>query len=94
MLPSAGTARGEATYLRWLGLYGVLFPGIVLLGLRRVPAIVQAAAIMTAGILAEMGMIGGRMPLLGGSVAVLAIAALRPKREVPATGEMATTESR
>ena len=94
LLPATGPVPGEPTYLRWLGLYGVVFPAAVLLGLRRIPWPVQAAAIVTAGILAEMGMIGARMPLLGASVAVLLIAALWPAAPIRATAEIAPTESR
>jgi hypothetical protein len=92
--PPSGPVRGEATYLRWLGLYGVLFPGMLLLGLGRARPLVMAAAVAAAGFLAEMGMIGGRFPLLAIAVAALLAASLRPWRPIRETGEMAPSESR
>jgi hypothetical protein len=92
--PPSGAVPGEATYLRWLGLYGVLFPGMVLLGLRGVPGLVMALALVSAGVLAEFGMIGGRFPLLAVAVAVLVSAWLWPRRPIRETGEMAPSESR
>jgi hypothetical protein len=92
--PPSGTVSGEATYLRWLGLYGVLFPAMLLLGLRRVQPVVAALAIAGAGFLAEFGMIGARMPLLTVAVAVLMLASLWNKRKTTATLEIAPTESR
>ena len=92
--PSSGTVPGEATYLRWLGLYGVLFPAMLLLGLRRVPPVVTALAIAGAGFLAEFGMIGARMPLLTVAVAVLMLASLWNKPRTTATQEIASADSR
>ena len=92
--PSSGMVPGEATYLRWLGLYGVLFPAMLLLGLRRVPPVVTALAIAGAGFLAEFGMIGARMPLLTVAVAVLMLASLWNKPRTTATQEIAPAESR
>jgi len=92
--PSSGTVPGEATYLRWLGLYGVHFPAMLLLGLRRVPPVVTALAIAGAGFLAEFGMIGARMPLLTVAVAVLMLASLWNKPRTTATQEIAPAESR
>ena len=94
LCPSAGPVAGEATYLRWLGLYGVLFPAMLLLGLRRVHPIVMALAIAAAGFLAEFGMIGARMPLLTVAVAVLMLASLWNNRKTSATGEIAPADSR
>ncbi|NBX25193.1 MAG: hypothetical protein EBQ99_03965 [Planctomycetes bacterium] len=92
--PSSGPVSGEATYLRWLGLYGVLFPAMVLLGLRRTPVAVIATSIAVAGLLAEWGMIGGRFPMLTAAVGVMLAAALWPRRPIDETGEMARAESR
>jgi hypothetical protein len=92
--PPSGAVRGEATYLRWLGLYGVLFPAMLLLGLRRVPPVVMALAIAGAGFLAEFGMIGARMPLLTVAVAVLMLASLWSKPRTTATDEIAPADSR
>jgi hypothetical protein len=92
--PSSGPVPGEATYLRWLGLYGVLFPAMLLLGLRRVPPLVMALAIAGAGFLAEFGMIGARMPLLTVAVALLMLASLWNNRKTPATEEIASADSR
>jgi len=94
LLPAEGIVRGEATYLRWLGLYGVLFPAMVLLGLRRVPPAVSAVAIVGAGFLAEIGMIGGRMPLLTAAVALLMLASLWTSGKTSATSEIAPADSR
>jgi hypothetical protein len=92
--PSSGPVPGEATYLRWLGLYGVLFPAMLLLGLRRVPPLVMALAIAGAGFLAEFGMIGARMPLLTVAVALLMLASLWNNRKTAATEEIASADSR
>jgi len=92
--PASGPVRGEATYLRWLGLFGVLFPGMLLLGLRRVPGVVAAVAIISAGVLAELGMIGGRMPLLLGSTAALLLAAMWPWGSSAETSEIAPADGR
>lgn len=92
--PSSGMVPGEATYLRWLGLYGVLFPAMLLLGLRGVPPVVMALAIAGAGFLAEFGMIGARMPMLTVAVAVLMLASLWNKPRTTATQEIAPAESR
>lgn len=92
--PSFGPVPGEATYLRWLGLYGVLFPAMLLLGLRRVPPLVMALAIAGAGFLAEFGMIGARMPLLTVAVALLMLASLWNNRKTAATEEIASADSR
>lgn len=96
LLPPAGAsaASGEATYLRWLGLYGVLFPAIVLLGLRRVPLAVQTTAIFGAALLAEFGMIGGRTHLLGVAMLVVILAALWPSRQVRETAEIPVADPR
>lgn len=96
LLPPAGSSAtvGEATYLRWLGLYGVLFPAIVLLGLRRVPLGVQATAIFGAALLAEFGMIGGRTHLLGVAVLVVILAALWPSRQERETAEIPVADPR
>lgn len=96
LLPPAGASAttGEATYLRWLGLYGVLFPAIVLLGLRRVPLGVQATAIFGAALLAEFGMIGGRTHLLGVAVLVVILAALWPSRQERETAEIPAADPR
>ncbi|MFM1831536.1 MAG: hypothetical protein RLZZ558_1876 [Planctomycetota bacterium] len=92
--PPSGAVRGEATYLRWLGLYGVLFPGVLLLGLRRVPGVVAAVAVIAAGILAELGMIGGRMPLLLGATAAMLLAALWTSRASAEKSEIAPADGR
>lgn len=96
LLPPAGATAtaGEPTYLRWLGLYGVLFPAIVLLGLRRVPFEVQATAIFGAALLAEFGMIGGRTHLLGVAVLVVVLAALWPSRKDRETAEIPAADPR
>jgi hypothetical protein len=92
--PASGPVRGEATYLRWLGLFGVLFPGMLLLGLRRVPGVVAAVAIISAGVMAELGMIGGRTPLLLGSTATLLLAAMWPWGSSAETSEIAPADGR
>jgi hypothetical protein len=92
--PASGPVPGEATYLRWLGLYGVLFPAMVLLGLRRTPAVVAVMAITGAGLLAEWGMIGGRFPMLTAAVGVLLGASMWPGRPIHESGEMARAEPR
>jgi hypothetical protein len=92
--PASGPVRGEATYLRWLGLYGVLFPAMLLLGLRRVHPVVMALAIAAAGFLAEFGLIGARMPFLTIAVAVLMLASLWNNRKTAATAEISPADSR
>ncbi|MBM4007521.1 MAG: hypothetical protein FJ292_08215 [Planctomycetes bacterium] len=92
--PSFGPVPGEATYVRWLGLYGVLFPAMLLLGLRRVPPLVVVLAIAGAGFLAEFGMIGARVPLLTVAVALLMLASLWNNRKTAATEEIASADSR
>ena len=92
--PPSGPVQGEATYLRWLGLYGVLFPGMLLLGLKRVPPVPLVVAIVGAGFLAEMGMIGGRMPLLGAAVGVLLAASMWTSRQAAETAEIPPTDTR
>ena len=85
---------GEATYLRWLGLYGVLFPALVMFGVRRVPARVGAPAIGLAAILADRGLIGAHMPLLAASAAVILLASLTTSRQMPETAEIAPADPR
>lgn len=85
---------GEATYLRWLGLYGVLFPALVLFGVRRVTRAVAVPAMLLAAILADRGMIGGNMPLLTAAVAVILLASLATSRHLPETPEIAPADPR
>lgn len=67
---------GEASYLRWLGFYGVLFPAWLLLKLRRVPGLVAWPAIFVAAIAAERGMVGARTSFLLIALGVILAAAL------------------
>jgi hypothetical protein len=92
--PATGPVAGEPTYLRWLGLYGVVFPAAVLLGLRGTPRWLRIAATLGALFLAELGMVGGRMPLLSVALAVLIAAALGSSRPQAETAEIAPTDSR
>jgi hypothetical protein len=94
LCPPSGPVPGEATYLRWLGLYGVLFPAMVLLGLRRTPVVVAVVAITGAGLLAEWGMIGGRFPMLTAAVGLLLAASMWPGRQIRDSGEIARAEPR
>jgi len=73
---SSVTSAGEATYLRWLGFYGIIFPAWLLLKLRRVPAAVAWPAIFVAAAAAERGMVGARTSFLLVSLGVIVIAAL------------------
>ena len=73
---SSVTSAGEATYLRWLGFYGIIFPAWLLLKLRRVPASVAWPAIFVAAAAAERGMVGARTSYLLVSLGVIVIAAL------------------
>ena len=73
---SSATSAGEATYLRWLGFYGIIFPAWLLLKLRRVPAAVAWPAIFVAAAAAERGMVGARTSFLLVSLGVIVIAAL------------------
>ena len=91
--PTPWTA-GEATYLRWLGLYGVLFPALVLFGARRVPPWVGVPAMAVAAALADRGMIGANMPLLTAAVGVILIASLVTSRQMPETAEIAPADRR
>ena len=73
---SSVTSAGEATYLRCLGFYGIIFPAWLLLKLRRVPAAVAWPAIFVAAAAAERGMVGARTSFLMVSLGVIVIAAL------------------
>ena len=73
---SSVTSAGEATYLRWLGFYGMIFPAWLLLKLRRVPDSVAWPAIFVAAAAAERGMVGARTSYLLVSLGVIVIAAL------------------
>jgi hypothetical protein len=92
--PASGPVAGEATYLRWLGLYGVLFPAMLLLGLRRVRPAIMVLAIAAAGFLAEFGMIGARMPLLTLGVALLLLASLWNRGRTSGTAAIGPPDSR
>jgi hypothetical protein len=92
--PASGPVLGEATYLRWLGLYGVLFPAMVLLGLRRTPVAVIVISIAGAGLLAEWGMIGGRFPMLTAAVGLLLAASMWSERPIDDSGEMTHVKPR
>ncbi|MFM7806632.1 MAG: hypothetical protein ACKPEA_01720, partial [Planctomycetota bacterium] len=85
---------GEATYLRWLGLYGVVFPAFVLFGIRRVPMWIRVIAIALAATLADRGMLGANMPLLTAAVAVILVASLVTSREMPETAEIVPADPR
>ena len=87
-------SAGEATYLRWLGLYGVVFPALVLFGVRRVPTALGVAAIAVASVLADRGMIGAHMPLLAAAAAVILGASLVTSRQTPETREFAPADPR
>ena len=73
---SSVTSAGEATYMRCLGFYGIIFPAWLLLKLRRVPAAVAWPAIFVAAAAAERGMVGARTSFLLVSLGVIVIAAL------------------
>ena len=73
---SSLTSAGEATYMRCLGFYGIIFPAWLLLKLRRVPAAVAWPAIFVAAAAAERGMVGARTSFLLVSLGVIVIAAL------------------
>ena len=73
---SSVTSAGEATYMRCLGFYGIIFPAWLLLKLRRVPAAVAWPAIFVAAAAAERGMVGARTSFLMVSLGVIVIAAL------------------
>ena len=91
--PTPWTA-GEATYLRWLGLYGVAFPALVLFGVRRVPTWIRVVAIAAAAFLADRGMLGANMPLCSAAVAVILGAAIFSSPEMPETPEIAPADPR
>jgi hypothetical protein len=94
LLPPTGPVVGEPTYLRWLGLYGVVFPAAVLLGLRGTPPWLRIAATLIALFLAEMGMVWGRFPLLTAALTVVVVASLRSSRPRMETAEIAPADSR
>jgi hypothetical protein len=94
LLPATGPLPGEPTYLRWLGLYGVVFPAAVLLGLRGTPWRLRIAATLIALFLAEMGMVWGWLPLLTVALAVVLLAALWTSRPRMETAEIAPADSR
>ncbi len=72
----AASAPGEASYLRWLGFYGVVFPTWLLLRLRGVATPIAWLTIAVAAVAAERGMVGARTPLLAAALGVVLIVAL------------------
>jgi len=75
-------SAGEATYLRWLGLYGVLFPGWLLLKLRGRSTATIAITLLIAAALADIGVVGARTHLLSLALLVLGLAAFWPFQRV------------
>ena len=97
LLPAGGAtpwSAGESTYLRWLGLYGVLFPALVLFRVRHVPRWRQWLSILVAAVLAERGMVGGNMPLLAASLGVILLTGLMGPSQSGGTREIARTNPR
>ncbi len=91
---SNATSAGEATYLRWLGLYGIIFPAWLLLKLRRVPAAIAWPAIFVAAAAAERGMVGARTSLLMVALGIIVIAALWQSDKIIKEPEMSVEGGR
>ncbi len=87
-------SAGEATYLRWLGLFGVVFPGWLALRLRGRSTATTWGTLLFAAALADQGMVGARTYLLLISCGVILIVAFLPSQPRNETNEIVPADSR